>query len=60
MVKVTPKELNDFLVPIPDMGMQETIVKDIQREMDKQNSIRTEINNLRMLIENAIEKAVNE
>lgn len=57
MVKVSPQELNDFYVPLPDYNEQQRIVENIQSEIAKQNEIKTQIAELRDQIDSIIEEA---
>ena len=58
MVKVSPQELNDFYVPLPDYNEQQRIVENIQSEIAKQNEIKTQIAELRDQIDSIIEEAI--
>jgi type I restriction enzyme S subunit len=54
MVKVSSRELSDFIVPIPDILTQEQIACHIQREIEKQNDLQEQILNLRNQIHQII------
>lgn len=58
MVKVSPRELSDFIAPIPDISIQEKIVFDIQNEIKKQDNIKNQIAELRNQIDNIIMKTI--
>lgn len=58
MVKISQKELKDFYVPIPALDEQQRIVEEIQAEVDKQSSVKTEIAKLRSKIDAIIEEAI--
>lgn len=59
MVKVSPQELNDFIVPLPDINVQQRIVDEIQAEIKKQDDIKAEIAVLRSQIEDIIIKTIS-
>ncbi len=54
MVKVSPQELNDFIVPLPDIHTQKRIVDEIQSEIKSQDDIKAEIAVLRKQIDDII------
>ncbi|WP_205666549.1 restriction endonuclease subunit S domain-containing protein [Aminipila luticellarii] len=60
MVKVSPRELSDFMVPIPDIKTQEKIVCDIQAEIRKQDNIKEKIFQLRKQIDEMIIKTIKQ
>lgn len=59
MVKVSAKELNDFYVPVPSMNEQKRIVDLVQAEINKQDSIKAKISELRGNIDEVIENALD-
>lgn len=54
MVKISAKELYDFLIPIPEIKEQEKIVELIKKELDKQELIQHQIKEKRNEIEKNI------
>ncbi|MBQ7353495.1 MAG: restriction endonuclease subunit S [Clostridia bacterium] len=58
MVKVSPRELNDFYVPIPNQDTQKNIVDAIHCEISKQDEIKSEIAKLRVKIDEIIESTI--
>ncbi|MEN6312736.1 MAG: restriction endonuclease subunit S [Clostridiaceae bacterium] len=60
MVKVSPRELSDFIAPIPDISIQEKIVRDIQDEIKKQENIKNQISGFRKQIDDIIVKTISE
>lgn len=59
MVKVSPRELNHFIVPLPDVSIQQRIVGEIQAEIKKQDDIKAEIESLRNQIDDIIIKTIS-
>lgn len=59
MVKVSPKELKEFWMPIPSIQEQERIVEEIQAELDKQAQIAKAITELRREIESIIKSTIS-
>lgn len=60
MVKVSPQELSDFVVPLPDLSTQKRIAKRIKKQLDKQKGMVKEIQGLRSQIEERIVDVVME
>jgi type I restriction enzyme S subunit len=58
MVKVSSDEINNFYLPVPPLKLQRKIVDEIKTELDKQESIKKEIESERNKIEAIIEKAI--
>lgn len=58
MVKVSPRELNDFYVPIPTSNIQQHIVDKIHSEISKQDKIKSEIAKLRAKIDQIVENTI--
>jgi|GEM_PF-1091508 Restriction endonuclease S subunits len=58
MVKVSPRELNDFIVPLPELTKQQEIVQKIQSEIAKQDEINNQMSELRKQIDNLIMGAI--
>lgn len=58
MVKVSPRELSDFYVPIPDIEMQNRIVCKIQNELSKQDDVKRKIIELGNQISDIITQTV--
>lgn len=58
MKKITAKELNDFILPLPNMDRQREISKRITAEIHKQDTVKNEIERLRnqidLLVKNTI------
>lgn len=59
MVKVSPKELSDFVAPIPDIIEQQRIVDEIQAEINQQKEIQKEIADLRNQIDEIILQSIS-
>lgn len=59
MVKISSKELLDFYLPIPDIKIQEKIVKEIKQEFKEQEKIKLEIETERKKIDEIIERGIN-
>lgn len=60
MVKISSKELLDFYLPIPDIKLQNKIVKEIEKEFKEQEKIKLQIEQERNKIDEIIENAINE
>ena len=58
MVKVSPQELSDFFVPLPDYTEQQRIVDKIKSEIAKQENKKNQITELRNQIDSIIEEAI--
>lgn len=58
MVKISSTEINDFLLPVPDMKLQQRIVAEIKDEIDKQNIVNDEISRLRDEIDKIVEAVI--
>lgn len=58
MVKVSPRELQDFYVPIPDIDKQDLIVSKIEEMIESQTEIKRRIARLRSDIDTIIEKTI--
>lgn len=56
MVKVSPYELSEFLVPLPDIKKQREIVKRIDKEVDVQQLLRKEMDKYREQIDKIVTK----
>lgn len=54
MVKISSKEVNDFLLPVPKKDKQEKLVDLIKIEIEKQDNIEHELVSKRIEIENII------
>lgn len=52
--KITPVELGQFILPLPDLKRQGKIVSSIKAIFDRQNEIKREIEKLRMEIDTII------
>lgn len=59
MVKVSPQELSDFIVPLPDIHTQQRIVEEIQAEIKNQDDIKAEIADLRSQIDDIIIRTIS-
>lgn len=57
MVKVSPYELSEFLVPLPDIEKQKEIVKKINKEVETQQTLRKEMNQYRAQIDKLVTKS---
>lgn len=60
MVKISSKELNDFLLPVPDKAKQQKLVDLIKAEIDKQDIIRQQLINKRAELETIILDTIKE
>jgi len=58
MVKISSYELNNFYLPIPPLGLQNKIVTEIRKELNKQEGIRKKIRMERSKIDEIIEQTV--
>lgn len=58
MVKVTPKELGEFIFPCPGKKEQQRIVREIREEIAKQGRMKEEILKLRQQIDEIILQAI--
>lgn len=56
MVKVSPYELSEFLVPLPDINKQREIVRRIDKEVDAQQLLRKEMDKYRAQIDKIVTK----
>lgn len=60
MVKVSPKELEEFMLPVPSLEIQREIVEKINAEIEKQRKIEVQIADLRAQIDNLIENTIQQ
>ena len=58
MVKVSPKELREFMLPVPSLEIQREIVEKIDEELEKQQKIEEQISDLRAQIDCIIEETI--
>lgn len=58
MVKISAKELYDFRLPVPAKDVQQKLVKEIEAELEKQESIKKKIGAERNKIDGIIEKVL--
>ena len=59
MVKVSLKELRDFVVPLPNLAIQQSIVDEIRKEINEQQRIKKEIAVLREQIDEIIIRSIS-
>ncbi|WP_026886728.1 restriction endonuclease subunit S [Clostridium beijerinckii] len=60
MVKISSKELNDFLLPVPNKAKQKEVVDLIKAEIDKQDIIKQQLIDKRNELENIIRDTIKE
>lgn len=58
MVKISSKELHDFLFPVPDLKIQQRIVNEIKAGFDKQEKINNKVEQYKLKIDEIIERAI--
>jgi type I restriction enzyme S subunit len=58
MVKISSDELNNFYLPVPPLELQRKIVRDIKKELRKQNELKKKIEKERNKIDEIIEKTI--
>lgn len=58
MVKVSSKELTDFLIPVPDLPIQKHIVLEISKQLEEQNTIRNKMTAIRNEIDTIVESTI--
>ncbi len=59
MVIVSSRELSVLIVPVPDIAVQERIVRDIQNQIEKQSVLQEQISSLRNQIEQIIIETIS-
>lgn len=59
MVKISKKELNDFLIPKVSKKIQDEIVEVIEKKVKEREKIENDIQNLELEISNIIVKSIN-